>query len=91
MTRILHARKRVEEFLQGLLDRPSFGAADLDQLVEEACAAAESSPGWGDGKEFDYPIEHPYPHDFDFLLFVCHNGTRYDIYFYNGISDEQFQ
>jgi hypothetical protein len=91
MKRLVHARERIERFLQGLLDSPSFGAADLDRLVDKACAAAESTPGWGEGEEFTYHIEHPNQHEFEFLFFVCHNGAQYDVYFYEDISGGQFQ
>jgi hypothetical protein len=78
----IHARERVTEFIT---DR------DLDRLAQLACAAAEASPGWQAGEEFVFPIkEEPYsrPGIASSAFIVCHQGTAYEIFYYDGLLAE---
>jgi hypothetical protein len=80
----LHARRRVAK---------EFTRAELDRLLREAVAAAERSRGWAAGKEYEYPIEdEPYVLDGieNSTLTVCHMGTRYEVYYYDGVTGELF-
>lgn len=80
----VHAQKRVaKEFRKG----------ELDRLVQLAVSAAERSPGWAKGQEFVYEIEDE-EYVFDGIehstLTVCHAGSRYEVYYYNGLSGELY-
>ena len=75
---VVHAREQVEQFVP---------AADLDRLAEQACEAAERSPGWQPGSEFTFFIEEePYklPGIEASALTVCHRGTEYEVFYYDG-------
>jgi hypothetical protein len=85
MNYLIHAREKVEQL---------FTEKELDRLVKQACAAAEQSETWQTGQEFIFEIEDAqYAHPGIELswLIVCHKGTIYEIYYYDGPSSETFQ
>jgi hypothetical protein len=62
-------------------------ATDLDRLAQRACEAAERSPGWQPGGDFLFLIdEEPYtiPGLEPSVLTVCHRGTEYEGFYYDG-------
>jgi hypothetical protein len=75
---IVHAREQVRQFVP---------EADLDRLTEQACEAAERSPGWQPGGEFVFWIEEE-PYSIPGIelssLTVCHRGTDYEVFYYDG-------
>ncbi len=85
MNIVIHARQEVEEYST---------KARLDRLIKQACAAAEGSAKWQTGQEYIYEIEEE---GFAFegvelsSFIVCHKGTGYEIYFYDGLSGETYQ
>jgi hypothetical protein len=75
---VVHAREQVELLLPG---------AELDRLAKQACEAAERSPGWQLGAEFLYWIEDEAYKILDVelsALTVCHRGTNYEVFYYDG-------
>jgi hypothetical protein len=76
---VVHAREQVEKL--------ACSAGDLDRLAEQACDAAERSPGWQAGEEFIFIIEeesYRIPGIEESALIVCHRGTDYEVYWYHG-------
>ena len=80
----LHARRRVAK---------TFLAPDLDRLLGEAVAQAEGLENWGPGEEHVYQIEDE-PYFVDGIecssFTVCHMGSRYEVYFYHGMSGQLY-
>jgi hypothetical protein len=78
MNYTIHARARVLEFVP---------ENDLDRLAQQACAAAEKTPGWRPGKEFIFDIEeenYVYPGMESSALIVRHKGESYEVCYYHG-------
>ena len=80
----VHAQKKVAK---------AFRKGELDRLVRAAVAAAEKSKGWAEGEEFVYEIEdEEYVIDgvTNSTLTVCHVGSRYEVYYYDGATGTLF-
>jgi hypothetical protein len=75
---VIHAREQVERLVP---------AVELVRLAEQACEAAEQSLGWRLGEEFILFIEEE-PYKFPGIeasaLTVCHRGTDYEVFYYDG-------
>jgi hypothetical protein len=82
---VLRAREDVELLLT---------KAETDRLVALAVAAAEASPHWGPSREFIYEVTDD-DHVFDGFerssFTVSHQGTVYDVRYYDGFSTEFIQ
>ncbi len=82
---LIHARHRVTEFIS---------ENELDRLAQQACDAAEKSPGWQPGEEFIFEIEdeeHRVAEVEMSALIVCHKGTGYEVFYYDGMMAETIQ
>lgn len=78
----IHARERVVEFVL---------EEDLDRLAQQACDAAQNSPGWSPGQEYIFEIqEENYAHEGiePSSLIVCHKGASYEVFYYDGVMAE---
>jgi hypothetical protein len=80
----LHARRRVAK---------EFQSGDLERFLAAAVAEAECQPNWAPGEEYWYSIDEV-PYAIEGLtssaLNVCHEGTRYAVYYYDGIAGETY-
>ncbi|WP_020469645.1 hypothetical protein [Zavarzinella formosa] len=68
--------------------------SEVERLLRQAVLAAESSPGWGPGREFLHEItDDEYVFDgFENSSFtIVHQGAAYDIRYYDGFSTEFIQ
>jgi hypothetical protein len=71
-----------------------FTAGELERLVQQACSAAEKSPGRRAGEEFIYYLEEEPSvlRGIELSAFVvCHRGTSYEVFYYDGLLAQMLQ